>query len=91
MSVYQVQKFIWELDRNRPLKEKFKANPDGVLSNYPLTDEERRVLKEVDAWGLRGMAVHPILIRQYTRVFGIEHEKIFTDSPHHPFTSKAAP
>ena len=41
-------------------------------------------LKEVDAWALRKMDVHPILIRQYTRVFGIEHEKIFTHSPHFP-------
>ena len=91
MSAYHVQKFIWELDRNRSLKETFKANPDSVLSNYPLTDEERRILKIADAWALRGMAIHPILIRQYTRVFGIEHEKIFSHSPHHPFKSKAAP
>ena len=46
MSAYHVQKFIWELDRNRSLKETFKANPDSVLSNYPLTDEERRILKK---------------------------------------------
>ena len=85
MSAYHVQKFIWELDRNRPLKEKFKSDPDSVLNTYQLTDAEKRILKEVDAWALRGMEVHPILIRQYTRVFGIEHEKIFTDSPHRPF------
>jgi hypothetical protein len=84
MSAYQIQKFIWELDRNPPLKKQFKADQDSVLNRYPLTDDEKRILKEVDAWALRKMEVHPILIRQYTRVFGIEHEKIFTHSPHFP-------
>jgi hypothetical protein len=88
LSAYQVQKFIWELDRDRRLKQQFKGNPDGVLSQYPLTEEERRILKEVDTWALRAMAVHPILIRQYTRVFGIEHDKIFTDGPHRPLKAE---
>lgn len=91
MSAYQVQKFIWELDRNPTLKKKFKGDQGSVLDTYPLTDEEKRILKEVDAWALRKMAVHPILIRQYTRVFGIDHEKIFTHSPHRPLKPKAAP
>ena len=52
MSAYHVQKFIWELDRNRSLKETFKANPDSVLSNYPLTDEERRILKDSGRVGI---------------------------------------
>ncbi len=89
MSAYQVQRFIWELDRNPPLKKKFKGDQDSVLDTYPLTDKEKRILKEVDAWALRKMAVHPILIRQYTRVFGIEHEKIFAHSPHYPLNSKS--
>lgn len=89
MSTYQVQKFIWELDRNPPLKKQFKADQDSVLNSFPLSDAEKRILKEVDAWALRKMEVHPILIRQYTRVFAIEHEKIFTDSPHFP--AKAQP
>ena len=89
MSAYQIQKFIWELDRNPPLKKQFKADQDSILNSYPLTDDEKRILKEVDAWALRKLAVHPILIRQYTRIFGIEHEKIFTHSPH--FSLKAKP
>jgi Aromatic-ring-opening dioxygenase LigAB, LigA subunit len=89
MSAYQIQKFIWELDRNPPLKKQFKADQDSILNTYPLTDDEKRILKEVDAWALRKLAVHPILIRQYTRIFGIEHEKIFTHSPH--FSLKAKP
>jgi hypothetical protein len=88
MNAYQIQKFIWELDRNPPLKKAFKADQDSVLNRFPLTSDEKCVLKEVDVWALRKMQVHPILIRQYTRIFGIEHEKIFTHSPHFPLKSE---
>jgi hypothetical protein len=90
MSAYDVQRFIWELDRDRALKRQFREDPDSVLARYGLTDDERRVLEDLDAWALREMGVHPILIRQYTRVFQIPHGDIFTRSPHYPFRAGAA-
>jgi hypothetical protein len=91
MAVYEVQRFIWELDRDRAAKARFRADPDSLLNQYRLNDHEKRVLRDVDAWALRDMDVHPILIRQYTRLFEIPHHEIFTKSPHYPFREDVPP
>jgi hypothetical protein len=84
VSVYQVQKLIWEVDRDRELKRQFREDPESVLGRYDLSDQERQALRDVDAWALRSMNVHPILMRQYTRLFHIPHGEIFSGSPHRP-------
>jgi hypothetical protein len=84
VSSYQVQKLIWEVDRDRELKRQFREQPESVLARYDLSHEERQALRDVDAWALRSMNVHPILLRQYTRLFHIPHGEIFSKSPHWP-------
>lgn len=64
MSAYEVQRFIWELDRDRARKARFREHPDRVLDEYRLSADEKRTLLDLDAWALRAMGVHPILIRQ---------------------------
>ncbi len=82
MSAYELQKFIWQLDRDRQLKGRFRENPEAVIDERALADEEKVALREVNAWALRELGVHAILIRQYTRMFQIPHGAIFQKQKH---------
>ena len=48
MSLYQVQKFLYQLNRDPRLQERYLADRAGVLTPYDLTDEEMRALVEPD-------------------------------------------
>ena len=40
MSLYQVQKFLYKLNRDEQMQIAFNAKKSEVLSNYKLTEEE---------------------------------------------------
>jgi Aromatic-ring-opening dioxygenase LigAB, LigA subunit len=48
MSLYQVQKLIYQLNRDPRTRERYAQERDAVLAEYELTDEERRALTEPD-------------------------------------------
>ena len=41
MSLYQVQKLIYQLNRDPRTRERYGRERDAVLAEYELTDEER--------------------------------------------------
>jgi hypothetical protein len=44
MSLYQVQKLIYQLNRDPRTRERYADERDAVLAEYELTDVERRAL-----------------------------------------------
>lgn len=48
MSLYYVQKFLFELNRSPDLQDRYRADRTGVLAPYELTDEEIAALVEPD-------------------------------------------
>lgn len=62
MSLYQVNKFIHSVVKDRTLLESFKAEPDTALDKFDLKDEERSALRTLDVKKLSDMGVHPILL-----------------------------
>jgi hypothetical protein len=44
MSLYQVQKLIYQLNRDPRQRERYAAERDAVLAEYELSDEERRAI-----------------------------------------------
>jgi hypothetical protein len=48
MSLYQVQKFLYQVNRDPALQERYLADRGAVLTPYDLTDEEVRALVEPD-------------------------------------------
>lgn len=44
MSLYSVQKVLFQLNNDPAERKRFAADPDAVLAGYPLTDEERRAV-----------------------------------------------
>ena len=41
MSLYQVQKLIYQLNRDPRTRERYASERDSVLAEYALSDEER--------------------------------------------------
>ncbi|WP_296384813.1 hypothetical protein [Reyranella sp.] len=51
MSLYQVQKLIYQLNRDPRQRERYAAERDAVLAEYELSDEERRAIVGVGEAG----------------------------------------
>ncbi|MGH6616644.1 aromatic ring-opening dioxygenase subunit LigA [Sphingomonas sp.] len=72
MSLYQLSKLLFELNRDDALKERFRSNPDAVARAYMLTDEERRALLEPDIGLLYVLGVNGQILMHYAALRGIE-------------------
>ena len=48
MSLYQVQKFLYNLNRDQQIQEAFSKNKNDALSNYDLIQEEHEALHSGD-------------------------------------------
>lgn len=45
MSLYHVQKFLYQLNRSEELQQRYLADREAVIEPYELTDEERSTLR----------------------------------------------
>ncbi len=75
MSVYRVNKLLFDLQMQPSLQEEFKANFEGLADRYRLTPEEARALREVNATELSRMGVQPYLLRFFTVAHGMGNEE----------------
>jgi hypothetical protein len=48
MSLYQLQKFLFVLNREPATQQQFTEDLDGLLARYALTEEERHALRNDD-------------------------------------------
>ena len=48
MSLYQLQKFLYQLNRDDGVKEAFRSDPGAALAGYELSDEEAGALQAGD-------------------------------------------
>lgn len=71
MSLYAVQKVIFQLKKDKALQQAFKADANAALAGFELTDVERAALAGGDLAALYGMGVHPLLCAPYSRFMGI--------------------
>ena len=72
MSLYQVQKLIYQLNRDPRTHERYENERDAVLSEYELTDEERRALTEPDVGLLYVLGVNGQLLMHFAALHRIE-------------------
>ncbi|MDH4108431.1 MAG: aromatic ring-opening dioxygenase subunit LigA [Gammaproteobacteria bacterium] len=72
MSLYQLQKFLYVLNRDEQAQRQYKADPDGLLSGYQLTDEEAGALKNGDIGLLYVLGVNGQILMHYAAFLGIE-------------------
>jgi len=72
MSLYYVQKLIYQLNRDPLVRQRFDSNADELLRDYELTDEELTALKKPDIGLLFVYGVNGQLLMHYAAIFGIE-------------------
>lgn len=72
MSLYQVQKLIYQLNRDPRTRERYAAERDEVLAEYELTDEEKRALVQPDIGLLYVLGVNGQLLMHFAALHRFE-------------------
>ena len=71
MSLYYVQKLIYQLNRDPHTRERYEADFDGLLRGYDLTAEEERAVREADIGLLYVLGVNGQLLMHYAALRGV--------------------
>ena len=75
MSLYQLQKLLFELNRNPGTRSRFEADREAVLSEYELSDEEKSAILTDDIGLLYVLGVNGQLLMHYAAMCSHEwHE-----------------
>lgn len=72
MSLYAVQKVLFQLNNDAAMRQRFAADRDALLAEYSLTQEERRALAEADVGRLHLMGAHPLLLAPFAGRSGLK-------------------
>ena len=72
MSLYYVQKFLYELNRDPALQEAYAADRRAVLEPYALSDEEIEALVEPDIGRLFHLGVNGQILMHFAALHHIE-------------------
>lgn len=72
MSLYQVQKFLFELNRDSAVQQKYRQDFDSLLSEFDLTDDERTALRNEDIGLLYVLGVNGQILMHYAAFLRVE-------------------
>lgn len=72
MSLYYLQKFLYELNREESAQEKYKSDIEQLLGEYDLTEEEANALRDGDIGLLYVLGVNGQILMHYAAFLGIE-------------------
>lgn len=72
MSLYHVQKLIYQLNRDAAVRRQYEQNFEELLASYELTPEELRAIREPDIGLLYVMGVNGQLLMHYAALRGFE-------------------
>jgi hypothetical protein len=72
MSLYQVQKLIYQLNRDPRSRERYASERDSVLAEYELTEEERSAILQPDIGLLYVLGVNGQLLMHFAALHKIE-------------------
>ena len=62
-------RLIFEVRRDRALLERFASDLDGLMSDYGLSEVEKKALREIDLKTLAELGLHPYFLLQVSRLF----------------------
>jgi hypothetical protein len=71
VSLYQVDKLLFQLFNDLDLQQQYKQNSIAVLQRYDLQDNELKALREVNAGELYRMGAHSFLLWQFARMMDL--------------------
>lgn len=71
VSLYQVQKLLFHVNRDREVRGRFLAARELLVGDYDLTLDERRAVLETDFHALYRMGVHSLLLGPLAATLGV--------------------
>lgn len=76
MSVYQVNKLLYLTDNDLAFRKRMMEEPEAVLNEFKLTEEEREALTSGAVGELHQMGVHTFLLNHLYRyeLFGVNRD-----------------
>jgi hypothetical protein len=72
MSLYQLSKFLFQLNRDEGLKVQFRAAPQTALEPFGLSEEERQAILIPDVGLLYVLGVNGQILMHFAAFSGIE-------------------
>lgn len=72
MSLYQLSKLLYVLNRDSDAKERFRCNAAGLADGFDLTQEERAAFLAQDIGLLYVLGVNGQILMHYAALCGIE-------------------
>jgi len=72
MSLYNVQKLMFQLNRESSVRSRFDNDFESLLTEYDLTQEEQIALRDPDIGLLYVMGVNGQLLMHYAALRGFE-------------------
>jgi len=72
MSLYYVQKLLYQLNRDPNVRQRYAASLDALMAEYELTEEEQRAVREPDIGLLYVMGVNGQLLMHFAALRGYE-------------------
>ncbi|TMB75017.1 MAG: aromatic ring-opening dioxygenase subunit LigA [Deltaproteobacteria bacterium] len=74
MSLYQLQKLIYHVNRDEAQRERYRQNPAEFIKGYDLTEQEAAAALNVDVRALYTLGVHSLLLRPFTLLHKVSNE-----------------
>jgi Aromatic-ring-opening dioxygenase LigAB, LigA subunit len=74
MSLYQLQKLIYHVNRDPSHRESYRQNPAGFVKRYELSLEEENAVVNADVRKLYTLGVHSLLLRPFTLLHKVSNE-----------------
>ena len=71
MSLYQLQKFLFDINRDGGLQQQFRTDMAAVLDRYTLEGEERRALETGDIGLIYVLGANGQLLMHYAAFLGM--------------------
>ncbi|MEC7490916.1 MAG: aromatic ring-opening dioxygenase subunit LigA [Pseudomonadota bacterium] len=71
MSLYHLQKLLYQINRDELVRSRFEADMEKVLSDYELTDEEFAAIRKSDIGLLYVLGVNGQLLMHYAALQGL--------------------
>ena len=74
MSLYQLQKLIYHVNRDPAQRERYRQDPATFVRSYELTEEESKAALSVDLHALYSRGVHSLLLRPFSLLHKVSNE-----------------
>ena len=75
MSLYYVQKLLYQLNRDSRTRQRFEQNIDSLLDDYDLEEDERQAIQRPDIGLLYIMGVNGQILMHFAAAQGYEWDE----------------